>query len=146
MGQGSRETARRAIIRRLVVSKAVRREEKPWGFELIWAETELYVGKLLHVRAGEALSVQYHERKDETLHLLKGSMVLRMGDSLETFGPVTFEPGDSVRMRPGVIHQMEAVTDCEVLEVSTPHLDDLVRLSDRYGRASGSSPSWPGGE
>lgn len=119
------------------MNEAVRREEKPWGYELIWAETELYVGKLLHVRAGEALSVQYHERKDETLHLLSGSMILRMGESMEDFGPVPFEPGNSVRMRPGMIHQMEALTDCQVLEVSTPHLGDLVRLQDRYGRTKG---------
>lgn len=128
------------IIREAGLSEAVRREEKPWGYELIWAETELYVGKLLHVRAGEALSVQYHERKDETLHLLRGSMILRMGESMDRFGPVPFHPGDSVRMRPGMIHQMEALTDCEVLEVSTPHLRDLVRLQDRYGRTQAPEP------
>jgi mannose-6-phosphate isomerase len=111
-----------------------RRVEKPWGFELIWAETELYVGKLLHVAAGHALSIQYHERKDETIHLLRGEMVMLIGPSLEELAPVTLQLGQSIRLRPGVVHRMEAITDVDLLEASTPHLDDVVRLEDRYGR------------
>ena len=112
-----------------------RRVEKPWGHELIWADTELYVGKILHVKAGEALSVQMHERKDETLHLLRGELVLRVGASPEALEPVEFKEGDSFRVRPRTVHMIEAVTDVDVLEASTAHLDDVVRFTDRYGRA-----------
>jgi len=112
-----------------------RRVEKPWGHELIWAETELYVGKILHVRAGEALSIQMHEVKDETLHLLKGEMILLAGPSPEALERIPFVEGDSFRVRPRTVHMIEAVTDVDVLEASTAHLDDVVRFSDRYGRA-----------
>jgi mannose-6-phosphate isomerase-like protein (cupin superfamily) len=112
-----------------------RRVEKPWGHELIWAETELYVGKILHVKAGEALSVQMHEKKDETLHLLSGQLILRVGRTPDALEPVPFQEGDSYRVRPGTIHMIEAVTDVDVLEASTAHLDDVVRFTDRYGRA-----------
>jgi len=112
-----------------------RRVEKPWGHELIWAETELYVGKILHVKAGEALSIQMHERKDETLHLLKGKMILLAGSSPDALERVPFEEGDSFRVRPHTVHMIEAVTDVDVLEASTAHLDDVVRFKDRYGRA-----------
>jgi len=111
-----------------------RRVEKPWGHELIWADTDLYVGKILHVKAGEALSVQMHEKKDETMHLLRGEIILRVGSSPDTLSAVPFGVGDSVRIRPGTIHMIEAVTDVDVLEASTPHLDDVIRFKDRYGR------------
>lgn len=111
-----------------------RRVEKPWGYELIWAETDLYVGKILHVNAGEALSVQMHEIKDETLHLLSGRMILRAGSSPDEMHEVSFDEGDSFRVRPHTVHMIEAVTDVDVLEASTPHLEDVVRFSDRYGR------------
>lgn len=112
---------------------------KPWGHETIWARTDRYVGKILHIRAGQSLSVQYHNRKDETVHLLSGELVYRVqrGDALEDMHLVQ---GESFRITPGTIHQMEAVTDCDVLEVSTPELDDIVRLSDRYGREGTSAP------
>lgn len=113
---------------------------KPWGHEVIWAHTELYVGKLLHIKAGHALSVQYHSQKDETIHLLRGTMIYRVGGSAEGLLEVPFAEGESFRNTPGVIHQMEAVTDCDVLEASTPHLDDVVRLNDRYGREGTSAP------
>lgn len=117
-----------------------RRVEKPWGYELIWADTELYVGKILHVNAGEALSVQMHERKDETLHLLSGRLILRAGPSPDALEEVEFREGDSFRVRPRTVHMIEAVTDVDVLEASTAHLDDVVRFTDRYGRApSGAS-------
>ena len=109
--------------------------EKPWGHELIWAETDLYVGKILRVKAGQALSVQMHEKKDETLHLLKGRMVLRAGPSPEAMEEIPFEEGDSFRVRPRTVHVIEAVTDVDVLEASTAYPDDVVRFTDRYGRA-----------
>ncbi len=114
---------------------------KPWGHEIIWAHTELYVGKVLHIKAGQALSVQYHNQKDETIHLLRGEMIYRV-DCKDGRGlvAVPFAVGESYRNTPGVIHQMEAVTDCDVLEASTPHLDDVVRLTDRYGREGTSAP------
>ncbi|MDH5234567.1 MAG: cupin domain-containing protein [Gemmatimonadota bacterium] len=117
----------------------VRFVQKPWGHETIWAHTEHYVGKVLHIKAGHALSVQYHNQKDETIHLLRGEMIYRVkqGDALKD---VTLKAGESFRNTPGTVHQMEAVTDCDVLEASTPHLDDVVRLSDRYGREGTSAP------
>ena len=117
----------------------IRTVPKPWGHETIWAHTDRYVGKVLHIKAGHALSVQYHDRKDETVHLLHGELVYRVqtGDTLED---MRLKTGESFRITPGTIHQMEAVTDCDVLEVSTPELDDVVRLSDRYGREGTSAP------
>jgi mannose-6-phosphate isomerase len=112
-----------------------RRIEKPWGYELIWAETDQYVGKVLHVDAGHALSVQFHEHKDETIHLLTGQMRFSVGESADALEDVALVEGQSFRIRPGLVHRMEALTDVDMLEVSTPHLDDVVRLEDRYGRA-----------
>lgn len=114
-----------------------RRVEKPWGYELIWAETDLYVGKILHVNAGEALSVQMHEVKDETLHLLRGEMELWAGPSPEAMVNVRLAPGESFRVLPRTVHRIVALSDSEVLEASTPHLQDVIRFQDRYGRASG---------
>ena len=108
--------------------------DKPWGHELIWAHTERYVGKVLHIKRGESLSYQYHVVKDETVRLLTG--VLEM--EIETGGErsnLRLSPGDCLHITPGMKHRMIAVQDCDVLEVSTPELDDVVRLEDRYGRA-----------
>ena len=108
--------------------------DKPWGHELIWAHTERYVGKILHIKKGESLSYQYHRVKDETVQLLAG--VLEMG--LETDNgrtTVRFFPGDCLHITPGMKHRMTAVEECDVLEVSTPELDDVIRLEVRYGRA-----------
>ena len=113
----------------------VRRVEKPWGHELIWAYTERYVGKILHINAGEALSLQYHEVKDETLHVLHGVMHFYVGKEGEELRRVELKEGESFRVTPGTRHRMEAVTDCDLLEASTPELDDVVRLEDRYARA-----------
>jgi len=112
---------------------------KPWGHETIWAHTDRYVGKILHINAGQALSVQYHNRKDETVHLLKGDLIYRvkLGDELED---MRLTKGQSFRITPGTVHQMEAITDCDILEVSTPEVDDVVRLQDRYGREDTSAP------
>ncbi len=106
---------------------------------MIWAHTEQYVGKVLHIKAGHALSVQYHNQKDETIHLLSGEMIYRV-DEGQGLRELTLRAGESYRNTPGTIHQMEAVTDCDVLEASTPHLDDVVRLADRYGREGTSAP------
>ncbi|MEZ4368755.1 MAG: hypothetical protein R2939_21130 [Kofleriaceae bacterium] len=111
-----------------------RRVDKPWGHELVWAQTDRYVGKLLRIRAGEALSLQYHRVKDETIMLLGGRLEL-----------TTYAEGEEPRVRelaalqpvhlvPGMRHRMVAIEDAELVEVSTPELDDVVRLEDRYGR------------
>lgn len=117
----------------------VRMVQKPWGHETIWAHTEHYVGKVLHVKAGHALSLQYHNMKDETIHLLRGEMIYRVKQG-DTLVELPFKAGQSYRNTPGTVHQMEAVTDCDILESSTPHLDDVVRLTDRYGREGTSAP------
>ena len=117
----------------------VKRVPKPWGYEIIWAHTDRYVGKVLHIEAGHALSVQYHNRKDETIYLLSGEMKywVKLGDELED---VRLKQGDAFRITPGTVHYMEAITDCDILEASTPELDDVVRLEDRYGREGTSAP------
>ncbi len=112
---------------------------KPWGHETIWAHTDRYVGKILHIKAGHALSVQYHERKDETIYLLRGELRFRVGRDGE-LQDVALREGEAYHVVPGTVHSMEAVTDCDVLEVSTPELDDVVRLTDRYGREGTSAP------
>ncbi|HTD59897.1 MAG TPA: cupin [Gemmatimonadaceae bacterium] len=117
----------------------IRTVPKPWGHETIWAHTDVYVGKILHIKAGHALSLQYHNLKDETIHLLSGEMIYRVKVENQLLD-VGLKAGESYRNLPGTIHQMEAVTDCDVLEVSTPHLDDVVRLEDRYGRKGTSNP------
>lgn len=114
-----------------------RRVEKPWGHELIWADNDLYVGKILHVEAGEALSLQLHREKDETLHVLSGRVRLEVGVSPDALEPMELSAGEGVRLRPGTVHRLEALDTSDILEASTPHLDDLVRLEDRYGRAAG---------
>ncbi|MBI3782926.1 MAG: cupin domain-containing protein [Deltaproteobacteria bacterium] len=111
-----------------------RRVDKPWGYELIWAETERYAGKTLHVEGGEALSLQFHERKDETIYLLSGVLRLEVGLDTQPLQTLILAPGHSFRIQPGLRHRMTALETCDVLEVSTPELDDVVRLEDRYGR------------
>lgn len=109
------------------------RVEKPWGYELIWAETSRYVGKILFIRKGQKLSLQYHNVKEETILLHTGSMIL----TAEEDGRLVEKrlgPGDSHHIPPGMRHRMEAAEDCTVFEVSTPQLDDVVRLEDIYGR------------
>ena len=113
---------------------------KPWGHETIWAQSERYVGKILHINAGHELSVQFHKRKDETIHLLSGEIVYRVQGKDEVLDDVQLRVGESFRITPGTVHQMVALTDCDVLEVSTPELDDVVRLSDKYGRTGTSAP------
>jgi mannose-6-phosphate isomerase len=117
-----------------------RRIEKPWGWELVWAEAEKYAGKLLHVRAGESLSLQYHERKDESWLVQEGRARLEVGlvdGELET---VEIGPGDAFHFEPGTVHRVTAIEDTLVIEVSTPELADVVRLEDAYGREGTSAP------
>ena len=117
-----------------------RRVEKPWGWELVWAETEQYVGKLLFVRAGEALSLQYHERKDESWLVREGWARLELGEVDGELEVVEIEAGDAFRFPPGTVHRVTALEDTLVVEVSTPQLDDVVRVEDRYGREGTSAP------
>jgi mannose-6-phosphate isomerase-like protein (cupin superfamily) len=108
--------------------------DKPWGHELIWARTERYVGKILHVRAGEALSLQYHRVKDETIMVLTGRLQLVYFTDGEDARSRELAPREPFHIAPGLRHRMIALEDTDVLEVSTPELDDVVRLEDRYGR------------
>jgi mannose-6-phosphate isomerase-like protein (cupin superfamily) len=113
---------------------------KPWGHETIWALTDRYVGKILHINAGHELSVQYHNVKDETVYLLSGQIVYRVKSDAGLLEDVNLKLGEAFRITPGTVHQMVALTDCDVLEVSTPELDDVVRLTDKYGREGTSAP------
>ncbi len=116
--------------------------EKPWGGEEVFAETERYVGKILTVRAGQALSLQYHVSKDETMRVLEGSCELHLGrgPGSHNLDVAVLGPGDVRHIGPGFLHRLVALTDVRILEVSTPGLDDVVRLEDRYGRAGTSNP------
>jgi mannose-6-phosphate isomerase len=119
--------------------KEVQRVPKPWGYEVIFAKTGRYVGKILHVTKGECLSLQYHEMKEETLYVVAGELKLTIehdGDRRE----VTLRAGEAFHIPPRLIHRMEAVVDTDVAEVSTPELDDVVRLEDRYGRTGTNAP------
>jgi mannose-6-phosphate isomerase len=109
--------------------------DKPWGHEFIWAKTDRYVGKILHIRAGESLSLQYHRAKDETVMVLRGRMKFEHFTDGETPREVELTALQPFHVPPGLRHRMIAVEDTDVLEVSTPELDDVVRLADRYGRA-----------
>lgn len=114
-----------------------RRVEKPWGHEIWWADTDVYAGKLLHVDAGHRLSLQLHREKDESSYLLSGRLRLTRGSGSDDLEEQVIEPGFAWRVEPGTVHSIEALEDSVVLEVSTPHLDDVVRLQDRYGRVDG---------
>ena len=112
-----------------------RRVEKPWGWELIWADAEAYVGKILFVRAGESLSLQFHREKDESWYVESGRARLELGEvGQEVLDEEVVTAGASFCYRPGTVHRITALEDTTILEVSTPHLDDVVRLEDRYGR------------
>jgi mannose-6-phosphate isomerase len=117
-----------------------RRVEKPWGSELVWAETEAYVGKLLRIHAGHALSLQYHEIKDEAWLVQEGRASLELGLVGEPLDTIEIVPGDVFRYRPGTVHRITAIEDTTIIEVSTPHLMDVVRIEDQYGREGTSAP------
>lgn len=113
--------------------------EKPWGEEVWFAETDRYVGKLLRIAAGQRLSVQFHQRKDETSYLLEGRLILSQGPSAEELTQREVGPGGIWRNEPGLVHTIEALEDAVVIEVSSPEVGDVVRLADRYGRADGAA-------
>jgi mannose-6-phosphate isomerase len=116
-----------------------RRVDKPWGWELVWAEAEEYAGKLLFVRAGHSLSRQYHREKDESWLVREGRATLELGpvDDVEA---IEIGPGDAFRYPPGTVHRLTAIEDTLIVEVSTPQLDDVVRLEDSYGRTGTFKP------
>jgi mannose-6-phosphate isomerase len=119
---------------------APRHVDKPWGWELVWAETDDYVGKLLFVRTGQSLSLQYHEVKDESWLVQEGRASLELGEVGGDLEAIEIGPGDVFRYRPRTVHRVTAIEDTLIVEVSTPHLDDVVRLEDRYGREGTSAP------
>jgi quercetin dioxygenase-like cupin family protein len=124
------------------LSEIPKKVDKPWGHEVWWARTPRYVGKLLHVRKDESLSLQYHRVKDETILLQSGRLLLETGAQGEPGALRRLElgPGDVFHIAPGTLHRMTGLTDCDIVEVSTPELDDVVRIEDRYGRAGTSKP------
>ena len=117
-------------IRKATVPQRV---DKPWGYELIWAHTDRYVGKVLHVNKGEKLSLQYHQQKDETIYVSTGRLLLLV-DEGNGLVEKQLRPGDSYHILPGIRHRLIAEENCDILEASTPELDDVVRLEDNYGR------------
>ena len=117
-----------------------RRVEKPWGYEIWWAHTDRYAGKILHVNAGHRLSLQYHHEKDESCYLLSGKLLLVHGETADSLAETEVSAGHAWRNLPGSVHTIQAIQDADVLEVSTPELDDVVRLVDDYGREGTSAP------
>ena len=111
----------------------VTRVEKPWGYELHWAKTDRYVGKVIHVNKGHALSLQYHKVKDETIFLWSGKILFEIEENGQLVSREML-PGESVHVTPPTVHRMTAIEDSDIMEVSTPELDDVVRLKDLYGR------------
>ena len=111
----------------------IARVEKPWGYELHWAKTDRYVGKLIHVNKGHALSLQYHNIKDETIYLHAGLILFEIQEG-EKLVQREMRPGERVHITAKTIHRMTAIEDSDIFEVSTPELHDVVRLEDRYGR------------
>jgi mannose-6-phosphate isomerase len=124
----------------MVQGELPQRVSKPWGYELWFAHTDRYAGKLLYVNAGHRLSIQYHEHKDETSYLLSGRVLLSQGSSSDQLSDREIGPGAVWRNEPWIVHTIQALENAVVVEVSTPELDDVVRLADRYGRA-GDSPA-----
>jgi quercetin dioxygenase-like cupin family protein len=116
------------------VKPGVFRVDKPWGYELLWAKTDRYVGKIIHVNAGHALSLQYHNQKTETVYLARGRLLYEIQEGERLVGR-ELSPGDRIHVPAGTVHRMTAIEDADIFEVSTPELDDVVRLEDRYGRA-----------
>jgi mannose-6-phosphate isomerase-like protein (cupin superfamily) len=118
-----------------------RRVEKPWGYELIWALNETYCGKVLFVEAGHSLSLQYHVQKVESWLIQSGRAKVELGTTEDAaLTEAILEPGNTLHFPPGTVHRVTAIEDTTILEVSTPHLDDVVRIEDAYGRAGTSAP------
>ena len=108
--------------------------EKPWGYEIIWASTDRYVGKILHIEPGHCLSLQYHNQKHESIYVLRGRMIFRYRNEQGELVEREMIAGQAQQVPTGMVHQFEALERTDILEASTPHLDDVVRLEDRYGR------------
>jgi len=123
-----------------VTEAELRRVEKPWGHELIWALTERYCGKVLVIEAGKRLSLQKHVTKDESIYVMSGRLLLYLEDDRGEVRQVEIGPGEARHVPTGRIHRYEALERTELFEVSTPELDDVVRLSDDYGREGTSAP------
>ena len=118
-----------------------KRVDKPWGYELIWALTDAYCGKILFVRAGESLSLQFHREKDESWYVQSGRVELQVGAAGDAvLQTEVLAPGAALRLRPGTVHRVKALEDTSILEVSTPQLEDVVRLEDSYGREGTAEP------
>lgn len=113
---------------------------KPWGSELIWAQTDAYVGKVLTIDSGKRLSLQYHERKTETILVAAGRLLLHFGPSVDEIETRVLDVGDNFHVPAGLVHRFEALEETRLIEVSTPELDDVVRLADDYGREGSSRP------
>ncbi len=118
-----------------MAKQSIQKVDKPWGYELIWAKTNIYVGKLLHIRKGHRLSLQYHREKEETIYLQSGKMTFVFENDAGRIEEITLLPGEAHHIPTGRKHRMIAEEDCDVFEVSTPQLNDIVRLEDGYGRA-----------
>ncbi len=116
-------------------SNSIRIIPKPWGHEVWFAEQAEYVGKILHIKAGHRYSLQYHEVKTETQYLLKGQVKFQMGTDEKNLKEIILNPGEKLDILPGTIHRAQAIEDSEILEVSSNHLNDVVKLSDDYGRS-----------
>lgn len=117
-----------------------RRVEKPWGHEIIWAHTDRYVGKLLMINAGRRLSFQYHEAKDEWIHVLSGRLLLTLETDAGAIEDRELGPGEGAHVAVGRRHRYTAIETCTLIEASTPELDDVIRLSDDFGREGTSAP------
>lgn len=114
---------------------SITKVEKPWGYELIWAKTSDYVGKVIHINKGHQLSLQYHRQKEETIMVYSGRMKFQFEEEKGKLVDIELKAGEVHHIPPGKQHRMIALEDCDVFEVSTPHLDDVVRLQDSYGRS-----------
>lgn len=117
------------------MTSEVTKVDKPWGYELHWAKTDRYAGKIIHVNAGHALSLQYHNVKDETIYLWSGRLLFEIQEG-ERLVKREMKPGERVHVSPKTVHRMTAIEESDIFEVSTPELDDVVRIEDRYGRES----------
>jgi mannose-6-phosphate isomerase len=122
------------------VTESGRVVNKPWGHELIWALTDRYCGKVLVIEAGKKLSLQSHVVKDESIYVLSGRLRLHLEDETGKVQQVELRPGDYRHVPTGKIHRFEAIDRCELIEVSTPELDDVIRIEDDFGREGTSAP------
>jgi mannose-6-phosphate isomerase len=116
------------------MTESIKRIRKPWGYEIWWAVTDKYIGKILHVYKDHSLSCQYHRIKDETIYVYSGELILELQEAGKERESIRLLPGEGWRITPLTRHRVTAVKDSEIFEVSTPEIDDLVRLKDDYGR------------